>query len=242
MINKPLIIGISKLTDNYASWLHRLHDNLELIDFYLTDDEDIPAYFGRISGLLLTGGGDIDPELYGRSGDKALCDGIDERRDRLELRLIALAFAANIPVLGICRGQQMLNVAAKGELYPHIPAFVKEALIHKDSRADVHHTVSVSPGSLLFRLTGTAAELVNSSHHQAVSRLAAGYIASAFSTDGLVEAIEAKETVKSRFCLAVQWHPERMDISNPLSGLLGKGFLAAAGAGAQQVISGQPEH
>jgi putative glutamine amidotransferase len=87
----------------------------------------------------------------------------------------------------------------------------------------------VSKGSLLNRLTGIAEGMVNSAHHQAVNEIGSGFVASAYSADNLIESIEAGDTMDHPFCMAVQWHPERMDLDNPLSGLVGRGFIEAAG-------------
>ncbi len=224
MTKGRMVIGVSKLSANYAVWLNKLHNGLEIIDFYSLDLAEVAAVFPSISGLLLTGGGDIDPGLYGRKEDIAYCKGMDPRRDKLEISLIELSFTFNIPMLGICRGQQILNVVKKGTLYADIPAFVDSAIVHQGEE-DVYHTVTVDQQSLLFRLTQASTGTVNSSHHQAIHEIGEGFVASAFSSDGLVEAIETKTSNGFSFCVAVQWHPERMDFDNPLSGLLGRGFI-----------------
>jgi putative glutamine amidotransferase len=224
MTRNRIVIGVSRLSANYANWLNKLNSGLEIVDFYTLGLTEVADRFSSISGLLLTGGGDIDPALYGSQELLRYCRDIDQRRDKLETILIELAFSLKVPVLGICRGQQMLNVARKGTLYADLPVFFKGNIIHQ-GKEDVYHKVSVKAGSLLQRLTGTSEETVNSSHHQAVHQVAAEFTASAFSEDGLTEAIEIQESGGYPFCLAVQWHPERMDFENPLSGQLGKGFL-----------------
>jgi putative glutamine amidotransferase len=121
---------------------------------------------------------------------------------------------------------QILNVISNGALYADIPSFVNTTIIHKN-KEDVFHTVSIKKGTLLYSITHSDEAEVNSAHHQAVSRIAEGFRASAFSPDGLPEAIETDPDIHP-FCLAVQWHPERMNLENPMSGLLGKGFMEAA--------------
>jgi putative glutamine amidotransferase len=227
MTKSRIVIGVSRLSENYASWLNKLHNGLEIIDFFSMEVTEIASQFQSVSGLLLSGGGDLDPGLYGRDEDLPLCKSIDARRDKMELALIELAFTFNIPMLGICRGLQILNVARKGSLYADIPAFIENAEIHQDSKGDVYHTVRVDPGSRLYHLTRTKETTVNSSHHQAIRMQGEDLTASAFSNDGIIEAIELNGSIDHPFCLAVQWHPERMDIGNPLSGLLGKGFIEA---------------
>jgi putative glutamine amidotransferase len=226
MWKNRICIGVSKSAPNYSSWLDKLHDGLEIIDLYTLPLDEALNQASTVAGILLTGGNDIHPGLYGRQEDLPYCREIDTRRDELEILIIELAFKLNIPLLGICRGQQILNVARKGTLYPDIPSFFDTKTIHSN-KEDVYHPVTINRNSLLFRLTGMANNTVNSAHHQAVKNLASGFQASAHSPDGLIEAIETDSTVNHPFCIAVQWHPERMETDNPLSGLLGKGFMKA---------------
>jgi putative glutamine amidotransferase len=223
MQNK-ITIGVSKLSPNYASWLNKLQDGIEIIDYSDMSLNEVTKHIHSVSGVLLTGGNDIHPGLYGRDEDIAYCKGIDARRDELESKIIELVFKFNIPLLGICRGQQILNVVRKGTLYADIPSFIDTAIIHANEK-DVYHAVTINHDSRLFRLTGVSGGTVNSAHHQAVNIIASGFLVSAFSPDGLIEAIETESAVSHSFCIAVQWHPERMDITNPLSGMLGKGFI-----------------
>ena len=165
--------------------------------------------FERLDGLLLSGGGDLDPSTYGVATTARLVS-VDADRDHLELTLARWALEWGKPVLGICRGQQVLNVAAGGTLIPDIPSLRPHALIHADpSRppSAMAHPVSVEPDSYLARVGTPAALEVNSSHHQAVDRLAVGWRVSAVAPDGIIEAIEAPG---HPFALAVQWHPERL--------------------------------
>ncbi len=228
MTKSRIVIGVSKLSENYTTWLNKLHNGLEIIDFYTTDVTDTASRFEAVSGLLLTGGGDVDPGLYNQEKDRVYCKGIDSWRDKLESSLIELALIFNLPVLGICRGLQIINVAGKGSLYPDIPALVKGSMMHQDSQGDVYHAVQIDPESLLYKLTRTTGATVNSSHHQAIHMVGERLKSTAFSADGVIEAVEWNQSREHDFFLAVQWHPERMDINNPLSGLLGRGFIEAA--------------
>jgi putative glutamine amidotransferase len=172
---------------------------------------------------VLTGGGDIHPSLYGNPDTENYCVGIDIKRDELEFDMLEAALTCGLPVLAICRGLQVLNVFLGGTLIPHIPS-LPDKLIHKDSQ-DVDHSISINPGSQLFRITGAGKGIVNSSHHQAVEKPGSGMLITAFSEDGIAEAVELNDHDR-RFCLAVQWHPERMDFENPMSGKLGLAFIA----------------
>ena len=218
-------VAVSRLTENYANWLKQLQPDITLVDFYDQDPEASAKEIEYCSGLLLTGGGDIAPLHYGRAEYADFCQNVDAKRDALELKLADSAMKLGLPVFAICRGMQMLNVAFGGTLIPDIPAFIGSEVNHQD-KEDVSHPVSVIIDSHVFRITGESQEVVNSSHHQAIDRLSACFMTSATSEDGIPEAIEYLGGPRT-FCMGVQWHPERMLISNPLSGKLGRAFLEA---------------
>jgi putative glutamine amidotransferase len=218
-------VAVSRLTENYASWLKQIQKDIELVDFCDQEPDEGARQVKSCSGLLLTGGGDIDPMYYNRADYTDFCRNIDTKRDELELKLAAIAIKLGLPVFAICRGIQILNVAFGGTLVPDIPAFRSKDVIHQDQE-DVSHPVTVVYNSQLYRITGVSGEVVNSSHHQAIDRLASGFLTSAVSKDGVTEAIEYVGGPRT-FCMGVQWHPERMMIHNPLSGRLGRAFLEA---------------
>ncbi len=226
MSNK-IRIGLSKAAPNYMNWLRKIDDSVELVDLYPMSTEDARKEIAGVSGILFTGGSDIHPSRYNRYEDIECCKNIDEKRDELELLALEMSFRLKIPLLGICRGQQILNVARKGTLYADISKFCGDSVIHSD-KEDVFHTVSISRDSFLFRISGVDSGTVNSAHHQAVKMAGTGLIPVAYSPDHIVEAMEADRQVDHPFCMAVQWHPERMDMEHPLSGKLGKAFLEAA--------------
>ena len=165
------------------------------------------AYVAGLDGLIVTGGAfDVDPALFGASERHPSVVTKDRRTD-FELAACRAALARDLPLLGICGGQQLLNVVFGGSLIQHIPDAVPEALAHEqpNDRGEPGHPVEIEPGSLLNRVCGTTRMAVNSAHHQAVDQPGAGLQVSARSPDGVIEAIEAPER---RFCLGVQWHPE----------------------------------
>jgi putative glutamine amidotransferase len=161
------------------------------------------ADIARVDGLIVGGGDDISPALYG--GDLKLAARLDPDRDSLERRLVEEAIAAGKPVLGICRGAQMLNVALGGTLHQDAYARFKESqrvrtiLPRKDVR--------LKPGSLLSRVAGDAPMRVNALHSQSVDRLGAGLQVAAHDTGGMIQAIERME---EPFAIGVQWHPEHL--------------------------------
>lgn len=159
-------------------------------------------------GLLLPGGGDMDPKFYGQERIPA-CGEPNLLRDAAEPLLLRAFLAADKPVLGICRGIQVMNAVLGGDLYQDIKPF--EHLPHNDHWAKVH-TVTVRRGTLLSRILGQDTVLVNSQHHQAVDQVAPGFTLAALSEDGIVEAIEKPD---ARFCLGVQWHPEWLSDADP---------------------------
>lgn len=166
--------------------------------------EEVLAPF---SGLLLAGGGDVDPSLYGAARHPSVY-GIDHDRDALEAALLPAAVAAGMPVLAICRGLQLLNVVFGGTLVQHLPE-VLDGVVHGDPTKglSVHHAVQVQPGSLL--AGAVAAERVErcaSHHHQGLATLGEGLVPVAWSDDGLVEAVE--RPAGPGWIVGVQWHPE----------------------------------
>ena len=165
----------------------------------------------EFDGLCLSGGGDIDPARYGEVNTRS--DEIDQERDALELAILERALARDIPVLGICRGLQLINVHLGGSLEQHhlghAPKYPPEGPVADDpAGADaVHHDVTAEPGSKLAAACGDDAFVVNSSHHQVVTsdRLASDLLATAH----VGELVEALESTAYRWVVAVQWHPER---------------------------------
>lgn len=174
----------------------------------LSDPEQAVQDALTCDGLLLPGGGDMDPKFYGQARIPACGEPI-LLRDAAEPLLLRAFLAADKPVLGICRGIQVMNAVLGGDLYQDIKPF--EHLPHNGHWAKVH-TVTVRRGTLLSRILGQDTVLVNSQHHQAVDRVAPGFTLAALSEDGIVEAIEKPD---ARFCLGVQWHPEWLSDADP---------------------------
>lgn len=174
----------------------------------LSDPEQAVQDALTCDGLLLPGGGDMDPKFYGQARIPA-CGEPNLLRDAAEPLLLRAFLAADKPVLGICRGIQVMNAVLGGDLYQDIKPF--EHLPHNDHWAKVH-TVTVRRGTLLSHILGQDTVLVNSQHHQAVDRVAPGFTLAALSEDGIVEAIEKPD---ARFCLGVQWHPEWLSDADP---------------------------
>ena len=173
----------------------------------------------RVDGVLLTGGDDINPDLYTRKLPRAVRKTIEKspdggKRDLLELVLIDEIFRQRKPLLAICRGHQLLNVALGGQLIADIRQQIPGALNHQrlDLAGKIVHEAALTAGSLLAKITGRRVLGVNSSHHQAVLETAEPLTATARSSDGIVEAMELKPGASKKlpFLLSVQFHPERL--------------------------------
>lgn len=196
----------------------------------LVVDEDAPdAVVARHAGVLLLGGSDVDPALYGEERHPTT-EVVPAPRDAYEIALVRAALARDLPVFAICRGIQVLNVALGGSLVQDIPTQVLQHLDHDPGGASsmIGHYVEITPGTILSELVEGEIErdgfcAVNSRHHQAIKKLGEGLKVTASSVDGVIEAVERPA---SRFCVAVQWHPESFWQSGRFQGLF-RGFLAA---------------
>lgn len=195
----------------------------------LTDDETtLKALLARADGLLLTGGGDVDPAFFGGDAANPTLKSVNRLRDRMEMFLTRrLLDEGRRPVLGICRGCQVMNVAAGGTLVLDVPTEIGAAVNHSDPRQfELVHDVEIVAGTRLHALVGATTIRVNSSHHQAVKNLAPRLRVSTRSPrDGVVEAVELEGP---QFFLGAQWHPERLHDRHEPSAALFRALVAAA--------------
>jgi len=191
------------------------------------EPEQAAAYLAAIDGLVVTGGAfDVDPTLFG-AGERHATVVTKDRRTAFELAATRAALKRDVPVLGICGGQQLLHVALGGRLIQHIPDEVADALAHEqpNPRDEPGHSVDVAPDTLLHRIVATARLEVNSAHHQAAKDAPDGIVVNALAPDGVIEGIEAPAY---SFCLGVQWHPEYLVSTGDRK--LFDAFVAAAAA------------
>ncbi|MGL5764504.1 MAG: gamma-glutamyl-gamma-aminobutyrate hydrolase family protein [Sarcina sp.] len=170
-----------------------------------TDKETLDGYMNMIDGLIITGGYDVDPLRYNEEPDEKL-EAISPERDEYEFYLVEKAKEKNIATLGICRGHQLINVAYGGNLYQDISLKDGACLKHRQQSlcSCVTHSIQIKENTMLHEVLGSTA-LVNSFHHMGVKNLANGFVVSATSNDGIIEAIEK---VDGNFVMGVQWHPE----------------------------------
>ncbi|MBC7083406.1 MAG: gamma-glutamyl-gamma-aminobutyrate hydrolase family protein [Firmicutes bacterium] len=192
------------------------------------DGESAIRLASALDGILLSGGADLDPRHFGEDPHPRLGH-IDPERDEFELALVRAAIQAGTPILAICRGIQVLNVAMGGTLYQDIPSQVNGAIKHRQDAPRYHasHKVVVERHSKLAGMVGAGDVLVNSFHHQAVREVAPGFFVSARSTDGVVEGIESAHDL---FVVGVQWHPECMTDQYPAMLEIFAAFVAEAAA------------
>lgn len=197
--------------EQYVKWIQNSYPDVECINTYELDYDDALDLLTGSHGLVLTGGPDVHPGRFGRAADSVFCS-IDLYRDTLEFALIEKALELKIPILGICRGEQIINVALGGSLIVDIPTEVEEHVIHQKSESyNSFHDILIMENSILNDTEEAITAKVNSNHHQSVGKLADDLKATAFTSDGIVEAFEWNEPDGKSFMLAVQWHPERME-------------------------------
>lgn len=191
-------------------------------------EETLRAIYDRLDGVLLPGGGDIDPANYGQARHEKTAN-IDVLRDNTEITLARWAAAEDRPVLGICRGHQVFNVALGGSLIQDIPDAVGTLLLHDTGttqpRGTRPHSVRIDPASRLAHVIGQTEVQVNSLHHQAIERAASDLCITAYAADGVIEAAEIPDR---RFALTVQWHPEDLAPEDPTMQRLFDAFVDSA--------------
>ena len=206
------------------------------------DPAEIATVAACLDGIFFTGGGDVDPARYG-APQSPHAAGVDAGRDAYELALARNRLERGLPMLGICRGSQVLNVAMGGTLVAHLPDVTDQEHCARERFAETVHAVEVLPGSRLHAVTGLSRVGVNTLHHQAVDRPGDGLVAVAWAEDGTIEAVEGAGSCR---VLGVQWHPELLPAEPGHAELFGwlveeatRGQLAE-GASAQEKLAASP--
>jgi putative glutamine amidotransferase len=196
--------------ENYVRWLRAEENGIEVVRLEAGGDASMVGY----DGLVLSGGVDIMPAFYGGSTaySKAPAEGWQPVRDEFELKVLDMAFHWRLPVLGVCRGLQLINVYLKGTLVQDL-GLERDTIHENDAGVDKQHLVVVDEGSLLGGIVGMSQGVANSAHHQAVDRLGADLRVNCRAEDGTIEGLEWVEPAGRPFLLAVQWHPERMYVN-----------------------------
>jgi putative glutamine amidotransferase len=214
--------------ENYRRWIEA-EDGVEAVKLSMHLQNAVEVE--NCDGILFSGGEDLHPVLYGKPEyvEEYGLREIIPARDQFEYEVIDWAFSGDKPVLGICRGLQLINVFLGGTLVPDIPSLFQSTEHGKKNGLDQTHMISVEAGSLLRRICGQDLGMVNSAHHQSADRPADSLNITASSDTGIVEAMEWKDPADKPWLLLVQWHPERMtDLFSPFSVLVKNAFLTAA--------------
>lgn len=216
---QELVIAISKAKPDkwygkYPEWVHKADSKVKIINMYELGVDSALQVLDHCDGLIISGGADVYPGWYGKLSDTARCGEFDRYRDSLEIELISKAITIKMPLLGICRGEQIINVALGGSLIIDIPSdhdtIIKHRLIDWEN---CYHDIEIIQGSLIEKLCSEGG-IVNSNHHQAIDRISNDLVSSSIAPDGIIESIEWKDPDQKGFLMAVQWHPERLDTVN----------------------------
>lgn len=228
--DNEIIIAISKASgspsaEQYKKWINEICPEAVVYDLYSLDKDSVNKILAKCDGLVLSGGPDVFPGRYGKIQDTAVCT-VDLRRDTLEFNAIKKALKRKIPILAICRGEQIFNVAMGGTLITDIPT-VLNSTIHQDTtNVNDNHMIYVLQNSLLHKITGITNGMVNTSHHQSVEYISKKLKISAVADDGVIEAYEWRKPQGKSYLLAVQWHPERLEKGNPMTDSIGTAFVS----------------
>ena len=219
--SEPTTIILSKASDNYVNWIE--DKNTVILDAYRISNTD--SILAIADGIIITGGEDINPLLYNDTTNLKVCGKIDHRRDTLEKKLFDYAFENKIPLMGVCRGMQMINVASGGSLYGAIPSEIGTQVIHRNN-GEVMHKIALTESCPLIFPEGQDTFMVNSWHHQGLKNIPDGISVVAKSFDDLPEAIYLDEKLHP-FMIAVQFHPERLGSDNGIHKRMRQSFLNA---------------
>jgi putative glutamine amidotransferase len=212
----------------YVKWLRSAGQPFEYINFYGMEIPDALQALDKCSGFVLTGGLDVHPLYYGRGDEATRCE-LDQARDILEFALIEKALLLKLPLLAICRGEQILNVSQGGDLIVDIPSDHGESVKHSSDNGQLmYHNVNIDDSSILYHLIRATSFDIVSVHHQAVKTLAPCFRPTAFAGDGIIEAFEWLNHEGKGYLNAVQWHPEKGDYHNDLSQVIAIDFIEKA--------------
>jgi putative glutamine amidotransferase len=211
-------IILSKSSSNYIKWIE--DENVIILDAYTIKNTD--SILALADGIILTGGEDINPLEYNDTANIKVCGTINFSRDTLERKLFDFALKNKIPLIGVCRGMQMMNVASGGTLYGDIPTEIGTTVIHRNNGEVNHEIVLCDTSSLIFPI-GTDTIMVNSWHHQGLKIIPNHLRVIARSFDGLPEAVVMDKS-EHPFMIAVQFHPERLGKDNAIHQTMKKSF------------------
>ena len=214
-------IILSKASEKYVEWMK--NENIIILDAYTIRNTD--SILQLTDGIILTGGEDINPLQYNDTSNIKVCGPINYKRDTLERKLFDFAFENKIPLIGVCRGMQMMNVASGGTLYGDLPTEIGAQVIHRNN-GEVNHEIVLCDSSTLIFPIDTDTIMVNSWHHQGLKKMPEYLRVIARSFDGLPEAVVMDKS-HHPFMIAVQFHPERLGKDNPIHETMRLSFYKA---------------
>ena len=223
------VILVSKDSERvFETWLGESvgNDNFKCINMYSVKIIDsLKTLLRMADGIIISGGEDVNPELYGKELEKDRCGIFDNYRDFLEQIMISYAIENKIPLLGICRGHQIMNVTLDGSLIIDIPEDIGSDSLHRNE-GRTNHMIYLEKDSYVFNIVKADSGIILSNHHQAVDKIAPDYKISSYAVDKIAESLEPVDTTIHPFILGVQWHPEGMDVNSPFSGNIARKFFS----------------
>jgi putative glutamine amidotransferase len=207
--------------EHIKDWMYLLDSELTIKECYGLSLDSLNYYLNLADAIIIGGGNDVNPAIYKKPEYAEICGKFDHYRDTLETQMILYADSQQIPIMGICRGQQIINIVHGGSLIPDIPTYIKGDINHR-SKKDSAHLITAVEGSWITNAFSQDSFWVNSRHHQAIDRLAEGFEVVAYSPDSIIEAIAINKSSTHPFTMAVQFHPEslRDSLSNQFGRLL----------------------
>ena len=222
--NTTILLSIDN-SKNVSNWLLKQDSTLNIVILYNLSPDSIDLMLKNADGIVITGGEDVNPALYNQPDMLPKCGEINHYRDSLEFKMINYALENKIPLLGICRGLQIMNVSQGGSLIVDIPS-QKNSNIHRNN-GSVEHYVYVLSETNLSKIIQKDSGMVYSNHHQAIDNLADIFGVTSFASDSIIESIEIIDTLKYNYTMAIQWHPEAMDFDDEFSKPIAVEFLKA---------------
>lgn len=222
---KEKLILVSKDShSNIEHWLKAIDTDINIRVFYDIPKDSMLYFLKQASGIIIGGGEDVNPLQYNKPEYVSVCEAPDNFRDSIEILMIDFAMQNKISLLGICRGQQIINVAGGGTLIPDIPSFKPQSKIAHRFANDSAHQILIVNNSWLEKQIKHNITWVNSHHHQAVGEIAPNFKVSAYAPDSIIESIEIKDKNIHPFAIGIQWHPETLN--DNLSKQIGVLFLS----------------
>lgn len=232
--NELLVVLSKDKTGNTEGWIKTLDSTVNIVVMFGLPNDSVDYYLQKADAIILTGGEDVNPMRYNKPELTSLCETIDDYRDSLEVAMINYAFASQTPILGICRGLQLMNVTNGGTLLADIPTvFNIPDSIHRNQKSDAHTIVVDEDSWIAKNFDNQSQEIfVNTIHHQAVDQVAPNFKVTVKSPEGIAESIELIDQTTGQFAIGVQWHPEKL--RDELSAVLGNMLLDEAKAKKEQ--------